>query len=149
MTSIKSQLTTKQLAFQELFIGMLIFVATLGMLSEYTDIVQINSFSFVLLSAFVLELLTFVTLWLKKQVLEAMKQKFGEGRKPLKFLSVWPILFFSKFVFIWVLDLLFHDNIHINGFFGILLVVALVTAIQRLAYYVFERLGEKVDQSLV
>lgn len=143
MADIKSQLTTKQLAFQELFIGMLIFVATLGMLSEYTDIVQINSFSFVLLSAFVLELLTFATLWLKEQVLEAMKRKFGAGRKPLKFLSVWPILFFSKFVFIWVLDLLFHDNIHINGFLGILLVVALVTIIQRLAYYVFERLGEK------
>lgn len=143
MASIKSQLNTKQLVFQELFIGMLIFITTLGMLSEYTNIVQIDSFSFVLLSAFVLELLTFATLWLKKQILEGMKRKFGVGRRLLKLLSVWPILFFSKFVFIWVLDLLFRDNIHINGFFGVLLVVALVTAIQVLVYYVFRRLGDK------
>lgn len=146
MTNFKSQLSAKQLVFQELFIGMLIFIATLEMLNEYTAIVQISSFSFVLLSAFVLELLTFATLWLKKQVLESMKQKFGTGRKPLKILSVWPILFFSKFVFIWVLDLLFSDNIHIVGFLGILLVVAIVTGIQRLAYYIFELLGTKAEQ---
>jgi hypothetical protein len=42
MTGIKSQLTTKQLIFQELFVGMLIFVATLGTLSEYTDIVLLE-----------------------------------------------------------------------------------------------------------
>ncbi len=141
MSRIKSHLTDRQLVFQEIFIGMLIFIAVLGVLGDYTDIVYVKSFSVVLMSALVLELLTFATLWLKKQVLNTVKSRLGTKRKPLKLLSVWPILFLSKFIFIWVLDLLFSDYIHIKGFLGILIVVGLVTVIQRFSYYIFIRLG--------
>jgi hypothetical protein len=51
-------------------------------------------------------------------------------------------MFASKFIFIWVLDLIFGSYISINGFFGILLVVLCVTITHKLANKVFEKLGD-------
>jgi hypothetical protein len=54
-------------------------------------------------------------------------------------------MFISKFVFVGVIDLIFGNDININGFFGILIVVVSVTVVHRLAEFIFIRLGEKHD----
>ncbi|WP_207843498.1 hypothetical protein [Williamsia soli] len=59
------------------------------------------------------------------------------------FFCVWLVMFLSKFVFIWAIDLMFGDEITINGFFGILLVALTVTVVHRLADYAFVILGQK------
>lgn len=55
--------------------------------------------------------------------------------------GVWFVMFTSKFVFIWAIDLLFGDAVNINGFFGIFVVALVVTVVHRLADWVFIRLG--------
>lgn len=55
---------------------------------------------------------------------------------------VWLIMFLSKFVFIWVIDKIFGENITINGFFGIFAVILSVTVIHKLADLSFKKLGE-------
>lgn len=143
-----SKFNTRQMAFQEIFIGTLIFVSVLGVFTEYTDVVFAKSFSTILFASIVLELLTFATFWLKRKVVENVSAYFKTTRKFPQVLSVWPIAFFSKFVFIWVLDLLFSDYVYVRGFFGILLVVLLVVVIQRLTLWMFLYLG-KQDKALV
>lgn len=59
------------------------------------------------------------------------------------FFSVWLVMFLSKFIFVWVLDLIFRAYIHIGGFVGILLVVICVTIVHKLAYQLFKLLGGK------
>jgi hypothetical protein len=56
-------------------------------------------------------------------------------------LGVWFVMFSSKFVFIWAIDLVFGDDVDINGFFGIFAVALVVTIVHRLADQVFARLG--------
>lgn len=51
-------------------------------------------------------------------------------------------MFVSKFVFIWAIDFVFGDNMNINGFFGILILVLAVTAIHKMADLVFTKLGD-------
>ena len=51
-------------------------------------------------------------------------------------------MFLSKFVFVWVIDLLFGDNINMYGFFGILAAVAGVTIVHKLTDSTFKKLGE-------
>lgn len=134
--------TPAQLAYQELFIGTLIYVAVLGLFNDYTSIVSAKSFSTIIYASIVLELLTYLAFKLKSTIIAWLKGREGIVYKILMFFCVWLIMFLSKFVFIWALDIIFGDYISINGFFGILLVVLSVTIVHKLAYYVFQRLGQ-------
>ena len=131
----------RQLAFQELFIGTLIYAAVLGFFNDYTSIVTAQSFSTIFLASIVLEVLTYLTFRLKGVVVAWLKSKRGFGYRALMFFCVWLIMFLSKFVFVWAVDTIFGTHITINGFFGILLVVLSVTIVHKLAYYSFKRLG--------
>lgn len=131
----------RQLAFAELFVGTLIYVAVLGLFNDYTSIVQANSFSTILFASIVLEILTYLAFKLKTNIINTLKNRQGAIYRVLMFFSVWLIMFLSKFVFIWALDMFFGNYIEITGFFGILAVVLGVTVIHRLAYFVFRKLG--------
>lgn len=134
--------TSAQLAYQELFIGTLIYVAVLGLFNDYTSIVSAKSFSTIIYASIVLEILTYFAFKLKNTIIAQLKNREGAIYKVLMFLSVWLIMFLSKFVFIWALDLVFGNYIAINGFFGILLVVLSVTIVHKFAYVIFHKLGK-------
>ncbi len=132
--------TSAQLAYQELFIGTLIYIAVLGLFNDYTSIVSAKSFSTIIYSSIILEILTYFAFQLKNATIAWLKPREGAIYKILMLFSVWFNMFISKFVFIWALDLVFGDYIAINGFFGILLVVASVTIVHKLAYVIFHKL---------
>jgi hypothetical protein len=134
--------TAKQILLKELFVGTLIYAVVLGFLNDYTDIVLAKSFSTVFFSAIILQTLTMLALKLKVMLVDWFKPRKGSASKVGMFFSVWLVMFSSKFVFIWALDLFFGSYITISGFFGILLVAALVTAIHKLADYTFLTLGK-------
>lgn len=133
--------TTKQLLFQEIFIGTLIYVTVLGFFNDYTTIVYATSFSTIFFASIVLEILTYLTFGLKSRIVAWLQGREGRIYRVLMFFSVWLIMFLSKFVLIWVLSALFGSYISINGFFGILAVVLCVTVIHKLTYKVFNMLG--------
>lgn len=135
--------SSAQLAYQELFIGTLIYIAVLGLLNDYTSIVSAKSFSTIIYASIVLELLTYLAFKLKSVIIAWLKHREGAIYKALMFFSVWLIMFLSKFIFIWALDVIFDSYISINGFFGILFVVVSVTAVHKLAYYIFQKLGNE------
>ncbi len=135
--------TSAQLAYQELFIGTLIYVAVLGLFNDYTSIVSAKSFSTIIYASIVLEILTYFAFRLKSTIIAQLKNREGTIYKVLLFFSVWLIMFLSKFVFIWALDLVFGSYIAVNGFFGILLVVLSVTIVHKFAYVIFHKLGKE------
>lgn len=141
MRTLDSVLNSKQLLFQEIFIGTLIYAVVLGLFNDYTSIVYAKSFSTILFASFVLEILTHLAFRLKGQIIVWLKHRRGSMYRLLTFFCVWLILFLSKFLFIWVLDLLFGNYINIQGFFGILVVVLSVTIIHKLAYKTLSKLG--------
>ncbi len=130
------------MAFQELFIGTLIYVTVLGLFNDYTSLVEAKSFSTILLASMVLEILTYLALQLKSLIIDWLKGREGAIYKMLMFFCVWLIMFLSKFVFIGVINVIFGGHITINGFFGILFVVLSVTIIHKLAFHTFKKLGE-------
>jgi len=135
--------TKKQLAFQELFIGTLIYVIVLGFFSDYTSIVYAKSFSTIFFTSLVLEVLTYFAFQLKGLIIHWLKDREGRIYRLLTFFCLWLIMFLSKFVFIIALDIFFGTYIKVNGFFGILAVVICVTLIHRSAYLIFNKLGEE------
>jgi len=141
-------LNERQRIFKDILIGTLIYSVVLGFFNDYTNIVFAKSFSTIIMASIVLEIMTFLVKMFKKNIVAWLKGKPGLAYRILMFLSVWLVLFISKFVFIAVLDLLFKDYIYVHGFFGILIVVASVTLLAKLTDFIFMQLGTS-SQSLV
>lgn len=140
-SSLQHQFTSRQIAFKELFVGTLLYAVILGFLGDYTDFVTVGTFSTVFLASIVLEILTYLTFMLKAAVLRRYRQRYGQLKILTTILLVWPIMFVSKFVFVWFIDVLFSGSIDIQGFWGILVVVVSVTVVHKLADTVFVQLG--------
>jgi hypothetical protein len=136
----KSQIIkNKQKIYQELFIGTLIYAVTLGFFNDYTNIVEARSFSTIFYAAVVLQILTMLVFLLKDKVLLSLKGR----HKALIAFCLWFIMFSSKFIFIWTIDLIFNSYVSINGFFGIFAVVLAAT----LAHKLYEKIFIMLDHS--
>ena len=142
MTNTAPLFSPKQLIFKELVVGTLIYALVLGFLNDYTPIVYAKSFSTIFFASVVLEILTYLTLVLKSKIIRALKNRTAILYKIITFFCVWFVLFISKFIFIWAIDAVFGEDIAIHGFFGIMLVVAAVTIVHKLADTIFIKLGD-------
>jgi hypothetical protein len=134
--------TSRQLLFKELFVGTLVYTVVLGFFDDYTSIVEATSFSFIFLAAIILEVLTCAAVAVKDGIIGHLRHRGTPRAFAAMVVGVWFVLFSSKFVFIWAIDLVLGDDVNINGFFGILAVAVVVTVVHRSADAVFVRLGE-------
>lgn len=130
-----------QLTFKDIAVGTLIYAVVLGFLDDYTDLVTAKSFSTIFLASLVLSILTWLTFLLKNKTLQRLKGREGGSHPLLIGFCIWLILFFSKFVFLDVIDIFFGDDIDFRGFAGIVVTILLVTILTRLADFIFLRLG--------
>ena len=134
--------TSQQLLFKELFVGTLIYAVVLGFFDDHTSIVEARSFTDLFLAAIVLEVLTCGAFAVKDAIVGHLRQSDSRGATALTALGVWFVMFASKFVFLWAIDLVFGNDVNINGFFGIFVVVLVVTVVHGLADWLFVRLGQ-------
>jgi len=133
--------TPGQRLYRELLIGSLIYSVVLGFFDAYTTIVDTRSYSYLFCASIVLELLTIGAFKTKDQVVGRLRHREGARSKAAMVFGVWFIMFSSKFVFIWVIAIVFGDDVNVNGFFGILLVVASVTMLHQLVTWIDVQLG--------
>lgn len=133
----------RQLLFKEMFVGTLIYVVVLGFFNDYTKLVYAKSFSSIFFTAILLEVLTYAVTRLEKYVIAWFNRREGKAYATFKIILAWLILFVSKFIFIWIIDLLFSEKVYVKGFVGILLVVVSVTVLHKLADYIFVKLGDE------
>lgn len=147
MATGKLGFNNRQLLFKEFFVGTLIYAVTLGFFNDYTSVVYARSFSWVFYASLVLQLLTMLAFWLKNQIIRWLRGRKGAAYTFLMFFCAWLVMFVSKFVFVWGIDLIFSDNIDINGFFGILAVVACVTIVHKFADWAFVKLGQSTPEN--
>lgn len=69
----------------------------------------------------------------------------GRTVETAKIFGLWLVMFLSKFVFLWVLELVFQGNFQVGGFFSVLILVACVTVLAKMANGFFVRLGAPAD----
>lgn len=142
MSVTERAFSPRQLLFKELFVGTLIYAVVLGFFNDYTNIVFAKSFSTIFFAAVTLEALTYLTFLLKDTIITRLKDKPEVIYRALMFFCVWLVMFLSKFVFMWAIDVSFGDNITIHSFFGILWLVLCVTVAHKLADKAFLKLGD-------
>jgi hypothetical protein len=104
--------------------AILIDLTVLNLFDEYSDNVQINSFSISLLAAIVLQLMLQLTFKIEHGVGSHFLKK---GRKGLRIFSAWALLFGSKFAILWILEVFFGDEIlFLGAYHGILTFILVI-----------------------
>ncbi|MFC4224712.1 hypothetical protein [Lysinibacter cavernae] len=137
---------TKAQAFvANLAIGVLLYSVVLGFFNDYTDVLVTRSYSVTFLLAIVMQALTMLTFALKNLIVRTSRASEHRLSTAAMIAGVWLVLFLSKFVFLAVISALFSEDVKINGFVGIMLIVATLTVLQRLAEWCYARLGRRAQ----
>jgi hypothetical protein len=131
----------KQVIYRKMVVGILLYSVVLGFFNDYTDILHTRSYSITFSVAIVMQLLTYLTFALKDRVVTGFKRRGGPQHKLGIVVSVWLIMFLSKFVFLAVIGVIFRDAVYISGFVGLLLIIACMTVAQMLVFHLDAKLS--------
>ena len=123
--------------FQDIVVGILLYAVILGFFNDYTDIVHINSFTFVFLMAVVLQILTMLTLALKRLVVRWLHTRQWADVRIAVIGAVWLIMFGSKFVFLAAIEILLGNSVSVSGAFGLMAVILIMSTTK----YAVERIS--------
>lgn len=142
MSSTQTGLSKKQIIYREMVLGTLVYAVVLGFFNDYTSILNTRSYSTTFLVAIVMQLLTYLTLLLKKKVSGNFREKPGTWNRVGHILGVWLVLFLSKFVFLATIDFIFGSYVEISGFIGLIAIILTMTIAKETIDYVFGKLGD-------
>lgn len=141
MSDRTGRATAYQRLYAETVIGTLIYSVVLGFFDDYSGLVTITSFSTLFLAALVLQVLTWLTFRVKGLAKALVPEGDRARHRVGRLFAMWLVLFFSKFVFIEAIDLVFGDDVEFSGFVAVLVLVAVTTVLGRVGGLVYERLG--------
>jgi len=143
-SSTTEPFSKKQQLFLRYLTWTLVDLTVLNFFAEYWDKVTITSFGVSLFIAITLQVLLKTTISLEHRISKYMKSKESLDKKILHIFTTWFVLFASKFVMLWVLQLLFGDAIIFAGVYhGVITFIILVVVIL-LAEYLLMRFFESL-----
>ena len=134
--------TGRQALFRNMLVGILLYSVVLGFFNDYTDILHTGSYSVTFAVAVVMQILTYLTFAAKDFAVRWFRRRGGPQHKVGIVVSVWLIMFLSKFVFLAAIAVVFQGAVEISGFVGLLLIIACLTVAQRLVELVDRKLGD-------
>lgn len=119
-------ITSRQHFFVRYFSFILIDLTVLNLFDEFWDLVQIPLFSISLLTALLMQIMLKVTILIEHKVSHYFDSR-KKSRKVLKYFSLWLVLFGSKFVILWAIDLAFGDQVlFLGAYHGIVSFIVVV-----------------------
>ena len=133
--------TPAQRRFASWMADVLVYIVVLNLFVEFVHTIVIDSFWISILTTVLLKLLLDAVLGLERRVSGFFKARPGAVNRALGPVSVFLILFFSKFVILEAVNFVFGDHVELGHFIEIVaLIVAMIVA-RRLVQAAYERLG--------
>jgi hypothetical protein len=135
--------TRRQMLYASWVTDVLVYIVVLGLFVEYVPSVVTESFIISIFTAVVLKLLIDAIAGLEHRASDWFKRREGSGWRVLRLVTMFSILFLSKFAILEIIDIVFGDRVTLGGFVGVaLLVVTMILA--RLALtWTYRRLGDR------
>ena len=125
---------------------MLVFIVVLNLFVEYVPRVITESFTISIFTAVVLKLLIDAIARLEHHVSGWFKRREGSGWRALGLVTMFAILFLSKFVVLEVIDIVFGDRVTFGGFIEVLVLVLTMIPARLGLIWTYRRLGEQGDR---
>ena len=131
-----------QLFFLGALSSVLVNIVVLNLFVEYSDKVIIDSFTISIFTAILLTAMLFLITRFEHRISHFFfEQHTGKAWKIAGVVSVWAILFGSKFVILEVVDLVFGDHVELGKLLEVILIVVVMLVSKALVAKVFDRLG--------
>ena len=140
MTEAKTvTVTTAQERFMSWASDVLVYTVVLNLFVEYADAIVIDSFTISLFTAVVLKVLLDLLTLAEHRV----SHFFAKIHKVLGYISMWVVLFLSKFIILEVIDVIFGDHVDLGKFLDVVVLVLSLMIVRALVAKAFESLGVK------
>jgi hypothetical protein len=134
--------TRAQVGFSSALMQILVTVVVLNLFVEYVHTVVIDSFTVSILTAVVLWFVLRVVTRLERRVAGYFRRKEGAIFRVLRYLSVWAILFVSKFVILEVVAVTTAGRATLGQFVEVVAIVLVLIAADHLVRWTYRRLGQ-------
>jgi hypothetical protein len=140
-------ITRAQYRFFSALTQILVYIVVLNLFVEYVDTVIIDSFTVSILTSILLWLMLRAILRGERRVAGYFSRKPGVVYRVLRLVSVWAILFVSKFVILEVVAFVFAGRAALGHFLEIVLITLALMAAEALLRWVYGRLGTATPAS--
>lgn len=119
--------SSRQKWFIRYYTGVLIDLVVLNLFVEYSQYVEIESFTVSVFVAILLQILLKATLVVEHAAASYFKSKPGTGAKIMRWLVAWLILFGSKFVILEAVNYSFGNAVYFGGWLhGVAIIIAIL-----------------------
>lgn len=130
-------MTAAQEKFLDWMRDVLVYTVVLNLFVEFADNIVIDSFTISIFTAVVLK----VMLDLLTLAEHHVSQFFSKIHKVLGFLSMWVVLFLSKFVILEVIDIIFGDHVELGKLLDVIVLVLALMISRALVVKIYDALG--------
>ena len=130
--------TSEQTRFTSWASDVLVYTVVLNLFVEYSDAIVIDSFTISILTAAVLK----VMLDILTSVEDRVHEFVSRYSKVLGYLSMWVVLFLSKFVILEVIDIVFGDHVDLGKFLDVVALIITMMVVRELTQRAYLALGE-------
>ena len=134
-------MTAAQEKFLDWMRDVLVYTVVLNLFVEFADNIVIDSFTISIFTAVVLK----VMLDLLTLVEHHVSHFFSKIHKVLGFLSMWVVLFLSKFVILEVIDIIFGDHVELGKLLDVIVLVLALMISRALVVKIYDALGQGDD----
>ena len=142
--------SNRQRMFLRYYTGFLMDLLVLNLFAEYSEKVNVDTFTTSVWAAVVLQLLLKWTIVLEHKAMDYFNARGGGGFNTfLKYFIAWLILFGSKFVILEALAQLFGDKVQFlglwHGIITLIVVVVVMLLAEEIMVRVYRKLGHKAE----
>jgi len=137
------RVTRRQQLFASWVSDVLVFIVVLNLFVEYQPKVITESFTISIFTAVVLKLLIDAIAGTEHRVSGWFKRREGSGWRLLGLVTMFAILFFSKFVILEVIDFVFGDRVTLGGFVQVFVLVVTMILARLALTWTYRRLGRE------
>jgi len=141
-TTREVTITRRQDIFLSWTKDVLIYVLVLNLFVEYAANIVIDSFTISIFTAIVLKILLEIILRFEHLVGDFFKARPGKVWNFLRIISMWLILFLSKFLILEVIDLIFGEHVELGKFLDVIVLVISLMVARELFDRIYLALGE-------
>ncbi len=132
---------------QEIYISwakdVLIYILVLNLFVEYSANIVIDSFTISIFTAIVLKILLEIVFKFEHLVGDFFKARPGKVSNFLRIISMWLILFLSKFLILEVIDLIFGEHVELGKFLDVIILVISLMVAREIFDRIYRALGER------
>ena len=137
------RVTRGQALFASWGIDVLVYIVVLELFVQYAPRVVTESFTISIFTAVVLKLLIDAVTRLEHHASGWFQRREGSGWRALRMVTMLSILFFSKFVILEVIDIVFGDRVTLGGFIEVAVLVVTMILARLGVTWIYRRLGEQ------